>query len=119
MAVNTFSPQREAVPRPRPAASYTWRIPVLTTIPWMNGSLAMTGWIRDSGGVSQQRQVILSVWPWNIEIATTISDASNPGNNYFFNGLRDISSMGMAYTISVHALDLTTAPRIKDNRVPV
>lgn len=119
MATNTFSQQRETVPRPRPAASYTWPLPVLTDLPWMNGTLAMTGWIRDSGGTPQQRKVVLLVWPWQIQIAATLSDPANVGNNYFFNGLRDLSGTDMAYSISVHKEDLTTAPRIKDNRIPI
>jgi hypothetical protein len=119
VATNTFSTLKEGVPRPRDPTLYTWRIPVFAAHPWMNGTLAMTGWIRDSGGVPQQRKVVLLVWPWQLEVATTVSDPTNLGNNYFFNGLQDLSSLGMAYSISVHNENLSTAPRIKDNRIPV
>lgn len=119
MATNTFSQQRETIPRPRPAASYTFPLPVIAPALWMNGTLTMTGWIRDAGGTPQRRKVVLLLWPWQIQIAVTISDPANVGNNYFFNGLQDVSSLGCAYSISVHNEDLTTAPRIKDNRIPI
>jgi hypothetical protein len=120
MATNTFSSLRELCFRPRPKASYTWTLPMLgsPSFPYINGTYAISGWIRDAGGVPQQRVVELIVFPGGIRIARTVSDASNAGNNYFFNGLLQPSS-GESYTLAVHNEDVSTAARIKDNRVPV
>lgn len=122
MTTNTLGGPKRV--RPRPAASYTFRMPGIVQDPdpmfrYLNGSLAMTGWVRTAAGVPQQRRVVLKVFPSMIELAYTLSDASNGGNNYFFNGLKSLAGTGESYTLEVHHVDGTSAPRIKDMRVPV
>lgn len=124
MATNTFVGTLEPVLRPRPRSAWTFRVPVLAQpnvpsyCPWMNGQLTMTGWIRDSTGVSQEREVLLKIYPSMETIARTLSDPANAGNNYFFNGLQ-LATDGTWYTLEVHNVNVTTAPRIKDNRIPI
>lgn len=125
MATNTWSTVRENVPRIRLASAYTFRLVMLPSVrindrrpAYTHGTLTMTGWVRDSGGSSQQRVVLLKIMPAGEVIARTVSDPANAGNNYFFNGLQLLESSEY-YTLEVHSLDYTTAPRIKDNRIPI
>jgi hypothetical protein len=126
VATNTFSTQRGPIFNMRPPTSYTWMLPTLPdnrygsrdNTPWTHGALAMSGWIRDSGGTPQKRVVELMVYPMGLRIARTVSDPTNFGNNYFFNGLSALDA-GLYYTLEVHDPDQAKTPRIKDFRVPV
>lgn len=125
MATNTFSSLGEMIPRMRPAASYTFRLVMLAgrrfyddRPPYTHGTLAMSGWIRDASAVPQERVVLLKIFPANEVIARTVSDATNAGNNYFFNGLQALEN-GERYELEVFNVDGSTAARIKDSRVPV
>lgn len=125
MATNTFSGLREANFWLRPAASYTFRLVMLPgnrffdyRAPYTHGALAISGWVRDTGGTPQRRVVTLKIMPSQEVIARTESDPNNGGNNYFFNGLQALEP-SESYTVEVHNADGSTAPRIKDKRVPV
>lgn len=123
MATNIFVGIREAKFRPRPAASYTFRLVMLPeqrlgVNVYTHGALAITGFVQNVSSVAVERRVILEIEPSGQRVAAMWSDPNNPGNNYFFNGLRALED-GERYVLKVVARDGTTAARIKDNRVPV
>lgn len=119
MATNTFAGTRSAVPRPRDRTLYTQKLVALPPY-WFGGLGVISGWIRDSGAVPQARRAFLYLWPHMTVVAVYDSDASNPGDNYFFNGLAtNLATFGESFVVSVHNIDQTTEARIKDNLTPV
>lgn len=117
MATNTFSSLREMPLRMQPRTSYTQTLRMIQPIRWFGGSLAITGWVKDSGSALISRRVYLKVMPAAAVIAIYESDTSN-ANNYFFNGLKTLDA-GENYAIDVHDKTLVTAAQVKDNLTPV
>lgn len=120
MTTNTFSSVREPIFRPRLKTSYTQTLPMFQGKRWFCGAGTITGWIRNGGSVPQQRRACLYVWPHMTLIAVNLSDPDNVGNNYFFNGLQDISvGYGETYVVSVHDVAQVSAAAIIDNLTPI